>query len=500
MKKKIIFILALVAIACLFTLVISATPEKPDLGVDFGEVQEISGFTPPSQRFVDTDERVVLFDGENYITYPTYYIMQDVTSFNDSFDFSALKEATQKDFDLNSIILLEIPEGITALAGWAVYDCKSCIYVKVPSTVVTYSNDAFAETPWLEVVECEDGSTPITMGERMFYKCSGLKYVKLPNNLVTMGKIAFSWCESLETLILGTSFEKFASSNNNFNGTANGKSQIINIYISTAFGSTGLNDTMFTYNSTATKDENAKMVFHYTGTRAEAEGLQSLAQGTSNNGKIAYATILSKDELATTTLDSNKNYIVYGYNKCEAFYGGVHNWGDVENSFVGEAYVTDFISAATCSNCNLNDTVSTICGPLFVNLGYSKADDGSAFTYGITLNEANIKAYEAATGKTLTYGFIVGKAGTEAVSGEIVSVIGESLIANSIITNFTQIQYEELNVYRIKMTKIETEAQKALPIYCNMYITDGEKVFYLGSVDSASKPTAITLNNLPTNQ
>ena len=272
MKRKLIFMLALVAMACLFTLSVSAAPEKPTLAVDFGEVQEISGFTPPSQKFVNTDERVVLFDGENYITYPTYYIMADVANFNDnnSFSFGALSDATGKDFGFESIFLLELPEGITSLAGWAVYECKNCVYVKVPSTVVTCSDSTFAETPWLQAVEFEDGTASITMGEKMFYKCDALKYVKLPNNLKTMGKIAFSWCNNLETLILGTSFEKFASSNNNFNGTANGKDQTIHIYISTAFGSTGLNDTMFTYNSTATKDENAKMVFHYAGTQAQA--------------------------------------------------------------------------------------------------------------------------------------------------------------------------------------------------------------------------------------
>ena len=165
--------------------------------------------------------------------------------------------------------------------------------------------------------------------------------------------------------------------------------------------------------------------------------------------------------------------------------------------FSGEAYVSSYVNAAPCTHCPKNSVVSTICGPLFVNLGYSVAEfDGTAFTYGISLNKENIAIYQEKTGVTLNYGFIIGLAGTEAVSGEIVSASGESLLTTSIITNFAEIIYSKLNVYTIKMAEINSDAQKALPIYCNAYVTNGTKVSYIGEVDKNGKAVAITLEGL----
>ncbi len=344
MKRKLIFMLILVAMACLFTLSVSAAPEKPTLAVDFGAVQEISGFTPPTQKFVNTDERVVLFDGENYITYPTYYITSDVTTFNESFNFKALNDATGKNYSFTSVILVELPEGITGLSYRALKSCTSCIYIKVPSSLESCDFGAFSWNSSFQVIEFMDGKTPIDstkFGTEVFSNCSALKYIRFPNNLISAGAKMFHTCTSLETIVLGANFETLPTGGSNFQYTTGGDTpQVINIYISTAFGSDGLNDNMFTWNSNATKDESAKMVFHYAGTKAQAEALQNLSLTTSNNGKISYATILSKDEFATITPDPKKNYIVYGYENCDVFYDGHNYEGD-----------GDCTHGVTCTQC-----------------------------------------------------------------------------------------------------------------------------------------------------
>ena len=521
MKKKLILMLALVAIACLFALSVSATPQKPDLGVSFGEVQEISGFTPPSQRFVNTDERVVLFDGENYITYPSYYIVSDVTTFNDSFDFGPLKEATKKNFSLNSIILLEIPEGITGLAGWAVYECKNCIYVKAPSTVVTYSNDVFAETTWLKAVEFESGNTAVTMGSRMFYKSSSLKYIKLPNNLVTMGSDAFRFCTSLETLVLGASFENLTANGYNFAGPES--TLTTDIYISTAFGSQGLNNNMFNWNSTATKDENARMIFHFTGTKDEAESLQAKALQTSNNGKLAYAIIVSKDDFVRAERDTTKNYIVYGYNACDVFNNGVHSTSQVNPCVVEcsickdkivnhisdyEALSIEYASGfmangkktGDCKNAGCTFTCEEILEPLFTCLGYSTPMDGrGALAIGYTINNEAIKEYEKVTGKTLKYGVYAvlkdklgtddifdenGKANTNAVTAE---VSGDNYVAVEFkITGFTD-TYKDLKL-AMGAYVITSDGESAEYSYLQGDTpNEGEKYFFVSYNDVAKK-------------
>ena len=496
MKKKLILMLALVAMACLFTLSIGASPEKPDLGVDFGDVQEIPGFTPPSQRFVNTDERVVLFDGENYITYPSYYIVSDVTTFNDSFDFGPLKEATKKDFSLNSIILLEIPEGITGLAGWAVYECKNCIYVKAPSTVVTYSNDVFAETTWLKAVEFESGNTAVTMGSRMFYKSSSLKYIKLPNNLVTMGSEAFRFCTNLETLVLGASFENLTANGYNFAGPES--TLTTDIYISTAFGSQGLNNNMFNWNSTATKDENARMIFHFTGTKDEAESLQAKALQTSNNGKLAYAIIVSKDDFVRAERDTTKNYIVYGYNLCDAFYDGLHSTSQIspcvsECSVCGDKvvnhisdyesiiaeYANGFMSngqkVVNCTNAGCTFKISEELNPLFSCLGYSASENGDGgIAVGYTVNKTAINTYKEIANVSLNYGvFAISQ--EKLGAGDVFDENG-SLAANAISFDVTGYEYSAFVLKIVGFTDAQKDVKLAMGAY--VAVNDGEKTTY----------------------
>ena len=90
MKKRLFFVLCIAVCAMLFAIAVSAAsvvPQKPTLDVDFGAVTTIPEFTPPSELYKTTTERVLLVDGEgNYVTYPTYYVTKDSTTFD--FDFS----------------------------------------------------------------------------------------------------------------------------------------------------------------------------------------------------------------------------------------------------------------------------------------------------------------------------------------------------------------------------------------------------------------------------
>ena len=72
MKKTLI--VAVLALMCclLFAVGVSASvmPQKPQLDVEFGQIQTISGFEAPSQSYVSTTERVLLTDGKGgYVTY-----------------------------------------------------------------------------------------------------------------------------------------------------------------------------------------------------------------------------------------------------------------------------------------------------------------------------------------------------------------------------------------------------------------------------------------------
>ena len=110
MKKKLFIAIFIVICMSLLVVVASASaplPPKPDIGVEFGSVTTIDNFTPPSQLFVNTDERVLLVDGNgNYVTYPTYYITKDSTTFD--VDFKALNSATGGNYSKASVALLKV--------------------------------------------------------------------------------------------------------------------------------------------------------------------------------------------------------------------------------------------------------------------------------------------------------------------------------------------------------------------------------------------------------
>ena len=76
MKKKLLLITLMAALlVCALAIFANAAapmPSKPDLGVSFGDVNTIDGFTAPSELYVGTTERVLLVDENgNYATYPT---------------------------------------------------------------------------------------------------------------------------------------------------------------------------------------------------------------------------------------------------------------------------------------------------------------------------------------------------------------------------------------------------------------------------------------------
>ena len=239
------------------------------------------------------------------------------------------------------------------------------------------------------------------------------------------------------------------------------------------------------------------LVIYYTGTLAQAEALQGI---NTYCWEVSHSTLVSYEEFTSEDFerDSNVHYMVYGYNQCEAFYEGDHNEGAIEEKFLGAAYVTDYVHASTCLRCQKSFVVDTICGPLFVDLGYTKAEDGTAFSYDLKLNKTNIATYEAKTSKTLNYGFIVGSY-TEGETGDIMGLDGKATIAKSVVTDFAGVQFNNLDKYCLKMTGIKADQYEML-IYCNAYVLDGTAVSYMGAVKEDGKALAVSYSTLPVKQ
>lgn len=413
----------------------------------------------------------------------------------------------------DKIVSFTVPDGVTSLGGYAFSSCDNLEEVvissnslvenkligiieycpkitsfRIPPLVTELGYDNFRGCTSLAEIIWPNNLTAITGGQN--FSSIAIKKMVLPNSLLTVAGGNFS---GLEELRLGANLTYIGDGNW-------AHTTLKRVYIPASM--TTLGGRMLGY--TNSNDSSSNITFIFTGTKAQAEALQeyyrtheSNAAHAPNNSKFYDAVLVSADEYDVTQEPSGF-HLVYGYSACDAFYEGDHNEGAVEEKFLGASYVTDYVHASTCERCQESFVVDTICGPLFVDLGYSKCDDGTAFTYDIKLNKANIATYEAKTGKTLNYGFIVG-AYTEGDTGDIVGLDGKSTIQKSVVTDFAGVQFNNLDKYCLKMTGIKADQYEML-IYCNAYVLDGTAVSYMGAVTDDGKALAVSYKDLPAKQ
>ena len=224
--------------------------------------------------------------------------------------------------------------------------CKSLknLYFYDNSETETFGVSCFNGCTSLEYVTLPDSltSTPALL----FSGCTALKELKIPNSVTSVGDRIVQGCSNLEKLWYPATMTSIGQSSTYLAGN------LQYVYLpSTVTTATGSHH--FTTQHTSYK----KTVIFYNGTQTEAEAFIALLQSKSNNEKFAdgnYA-ICAWDstmedsayvELATT---EKKNYIVYGYNTCKAFYNDVHAEKVEDNN---PCWLTE------CGRCGIEDVYS----------------------------------------------------------------------------------------------------------------------------------------------
>ena len=423
-----------------------------------------------------------------------------------------------------------IPEGVTEI-DYSVFAKTAITSVKLPSTLITIRSSVFHTCTALTQIHIPASVTYI--GSDCWTNCSSLTEVTfdpacqvthiyantfsgtkiteitLPNTVTSIAQGAFG-ASTLTTVNLGASFNNFDAGNTG-QPPLSGRN-IKYLYLSDTFTAEKLRNNIFNWTDTNNANDlkviSPHLVVFYSGNKAAAEAIITKAKtggtdGAMLNGFFASMTLLTQAEyekavedgtLVIGTTSAPARYMVYGYNKCEAFYKGEHEEGPVEMKFDGQEYVSNFVNASTCTRCALSFIVGDpICGPLFDDLGYSTEDNGTAFAYAIIVNSTNIDKYIEVTGDTLVYGFIVGLY-EENSTGDIINANGEAQIANSLVFDFTEPRYDNLNRFELKFTNI-TNAE--LGLYCNAYVINDTDVSYIGAVTEDYKAAPVTFNTLP---
>lgn len=432
------------------------------------------------------------------------------------------------------ITVINLPSTLTSIGDSCFQDCTSITEVTIPDSVTYLGSSSFQgcsnlaevnistssniSNAWVSVFRNCTALTSIYVPPMVtelkydnFWSCKALEEVKFSEGLKTIsGGNNFSDCQKLTKIVFPNTLETLAGGNINNNveeiyfgyslksitGEGALHSQALKrVYIPASL--TTMYKRLLGYSNA--NDSSNNITFIFTGTKAEAEALQahykSVANSSheANNKKFYDAILVSADEYDITQEPSGFTF-VYGYNACDAFYKGEHKEGPVEMKFDGQEYVSNFVNASTCTRCELSFIVGEpICGPLFDDLGYSTEDEGTAFAYAIIVNSTNIDKYIEVTGDTLVYGFIVGLY-AENSTGDIINANGEAQIANSLVFDFTEPKYDNLNRFELKFTNI---TNTELGLYCNAYVINDTDVSYIGAVTEDYKAQPITFANLP---
>ena len=358
MKRKMLFTLALV-VALVALLAISASaaataPQKPTLDVDFGNVTTISGFTPPSQQFVGTTQRVLLVDDNgNYVTYPTYYITKDSTTFD--VDFNNLNTATGITYSKASVVMLEVPYGITTMTNqyFAYLNFEQLLSCQIPGSVTNYGSGLFWKNAKTKIVEFLDGIDPVTMGNEMFggnnHSSYGgdrgvvVEYVKFPNNLTSIGNSTFYKVSTNAVIILGEDLQSVGTGFIRASGWTN---NVISIYASSKFfgNEVEMQKSTFQGFNGQWNGSALRLAIFFTGTASEAQAF--IDKGYAAESGIVfdegrYQLVSANDYDATTHKPPQISggkwgslVMVYGVSTCDAFYDN-HNLGEVDSCMQG---------------------------------------------------------------------------------------------------------------------------------------------------------------------
>ncbi|MBO4983151.1 MAG: leucine-rich repeat protein [Clostridia bacterium] len=507
MKKKILFLLIAVTLLCLLAISVSAESYTPT----FGSVITIDGIGEPT--ILDKTSRVVMTDGK---TYPAYYILNDSTSFSPNFNKlnNALKDLGQDaSYSRATVKALEIPEGIINLppcynAGGFFQGDKytpTIEYLRLPSSLETMGDAAIYRINTLKVIDNFENTKVVDVPTRL-EGLSSLQYIHLPNTVKTIPGGAFKECTSVEYIILGASIEEINTQAFLYAGKNSGKSSL-KIYVSNT-----LLMVKNAYGDGPLQGSNAVVELYYTGTLDDV-GMQQMINGTGiKKGASSWATVDASAKDFDKNATYTQNTIIYNFNKCDAFFGGVHTGEEIngcqvsckncgntqekvnpqhENKVFKEAselgYFGNITFTTSCENCGKVELTETY-SALFEYLGYSTASFGESrsIVCGYNVNKEEIKAYQKYA-SDFEFGVIV--AVNKSVEDEISPKPGELGVVSVSLSSLIH-DYFDIKVIGIDEQNLDTQI-----VLC-AYVIENDEIYYLYNNTTSQAVKGISYNSV----
>ena len=382
----------------------------------------------------------------------------------------------------------------TTLSHVSFYEARSLRKVNIPASVEVIASQsdnngrAFYNCISLSEIIFDEGSNLTSIQNGAFKGCSSLKEIALPPSLTVIENNTLSYVSGFEVIRLPENFTHFINTNSNgsirndHHSFTYGSNNIKEYYLPESFYAVAP-ETKYRVSYAFYGGTGSSVKFFYCGTLEQLENAMYnfrnyTSSSTDNNSNFTSAQYISyADYLLDTEAYSTGDYIIYGYNSCDAFHGGKHDMTAPTYGFTGEAFLSDYCEYSSCTRCG-EDITNVISGALFVNKGYAKALDGSSFTYGIAINRDEIAKFEAFTGEKVNYGILAAK---KEISENGLLVNGDGTAIEGVISaDFTNNSY---SIFNLKITDI-AEEKRADKIYCGAYAVIGTEVKYFGdSVD-----------------
>ena len=341
-----------------------------------------------------------------------------------------------------------------------------------------------------------------TIGRRAFYSCTSLTEVKLPNSLISAEERVFESCKNLTKIIFGASFECVTTTVPNDNHSfTNAASSLAEIYIPASFFATPL-ETKVHLGYVFAGGGHVK--YFYTGTTEQAAQMvanfKASATNTSSNGNFLSAKIISWDEYSLNT-DSyaTGDYIICGYNACDAFYNGVHEadnntcvincsqcntYGVAEKNpahnesvlfTYANGYHNEGIKTVGCTNEGCKHAFTEEAKALFECCGYSMpVDDADSIAIGFVINNDAIEEYEKATGRTVKYGAFA--ASQNKINNNDIFNENGATAPNVVVAEIAKNEYTMFDLVLSGFNDTNKNAMLAIGAYAK--VTDGESTEY----------------------
>lgn len=314
---------------------------------------------------------------------------------------------------------------------------------------------------------------PTSIPPRYFVNAK-LTDVCMSDTIKTIAEFAFE-SATVEVIRLGANFEYFTNDSGVNQRMTNAVKGLKAIYIPASFYAEKP-ETIYQVAYALNAGGSNSVDFFYTGTLSQLEAAiinfkEGTTEATLGNSAFLNATLVSYEEYA---LDPDAydagNYLVYGYNRCDAFCEPFYN-DDMERTeaIVYENYLEKGVLAGLCPICS-SPLQGEEVPALFTSMGVSAKTfgDGIGLVQGYYVNMAAIEAYRVYAPDfnfgVLAYANILGT--------ECAPKPGDDKVVDVIFDNAANSYIE------VKVTGIPADFLNTPIVFC-IYAIDGGKLYYL---------------------